>query len=140
MSEDFETVRVDSLKGPQLNWAVAQIEASDDVILVVNGVKELYAYVSTKPDRMTRRAWVHNYSPSTSWEFGGPIIERRHIAVWSWHDKRIDDCAQWSSAIGLRGTHPLSMAVPTGCGPTPLIAAMRALVNLRYGNLIEVPK
>lgn len=138
MTEDFETVRVDGLKGPQLNWAVAQIEASADVVLVVNGISDRYAYVGAESS--TRRPWVHNYSPSTSWEFGGPIIERRHIAVWSWSDEKLSDCTQWSAAIGLRGTHPLSMAVPTGCGPTPLVAAMRALVNLRYGNLIEVPK
>lgn len=68
-----------------------------------------------------------NWSPSTEWSCGGPIIESQRIYL-AWIG--IDARRQWEAIAwaeygheGPEGPHPMY-------GPTPLIAAMRALVAL----------
>jgi hypothetical protein len=59
----------------------------------------------------------HDYSPSTDWSQGGPIIECELIDVsWTGHPTK----PTWTAKI-----YPEQ---GQGEGPTPLIAAMRAFV------------
>ena len=98
-------IKTSELTGAALDWAVRQCEG--------------------------RQEW--NYSPSTNWAQGGPIIEREWLDItpWPnesreemrWHCQQHDsggDCAQY--------------------GPTPLIAAMRCFVASRLGDEIEIPE
>lgn len=69
---------------------------------------------------------------STSWAWGGPIIEQERIAL------RFDD--EWIAlmygidydAEGMPDEYPF--------GPTPLIAAMRCYVASKLGDEVEVPE
>jgi hypothetical protein len=69
---------------------------------------------------------------STSWEYGGPIIERERIWLTSWPD------GTWGADIAGEPGDPSKNLNPkpgepghvkaTAQGPTPLIAAMRCFV------------
>lgn len=65
---------------------------------------------------------------STDWAHGGPLIEREEIFL----SKSV--LGDWGAAIYM---------VNNGCimynGPTPLIAAMRVLVGVHSGEVIDVP-
>jgi hypothetical protein len=102
-------VRVDDLAGAQLDAAVARAERrglSFDVlgeppVCFVDGAQ---------------------YSPSSDWSQGGPIIERERILV---APKR----AEWRALCGPWDVN----------GPTPLVAAMRAYVASKCGVTVELP-
>ena len=71
---------------------------------------------------------LHEYSPSTLWEQGGPIIEATGIDLSSdfsgesrWAAKH-DSLTAWF------------------CGETALIAACRAIVAVNIGDEVEVPE
>lgn len=67
---------------------------------------------------------------STSWEEGGPLIEKERIHLAPMPGKGWIWCAVVVSE-GTRGAWQE--------GRTPLIAAMRALVASRYGNQVDHP-
>lgn len=76
---------------------------------------------------------IKNWTPSTDWAQGGPIIERESIAVFrqEWSDGSLRDWMAGSS-------HDLDEG-PKMAGPTPLIAAMRAYVASKFGETVELP-
>lgn len=59
---------------------------------------------------------VYGFSPSTIWAQGGKLIEENEIGVWY-------DGEEWGADRLIWPTKS------TSYGPTPLIAAMRALVS-----------
>lgn len=61
---------------------------------------------------------------STSWAWGGPIIEGEGIALYLYGD------SEWNAHVGGRES----------VGPTPLIAAMRCYVASKLGDEVEVPE
>jgi hypothetical protein len=71
-----------------------------------------------------------DWSPSTRWRDGGPIIERERIATaWTptaWMASTWRDPVRYAGHITARG-------------PTPLIAAMRAFSASRFGDEVELP-
>lgn len=79
-------------------------------------------------NRPGTRAIDARFQPSSDWSHGGPIIEREHIMLAPG-----GDAGEWGAHIWLppfRTWHFVE-------GPTPLIAAMRAYVALKFGE--EVP-
>ena len=65
------------------------------------------------------------YTPSTNWAQGGPIIEREGIATLP--------CPRgWAARVGFGGEYIE--------GPTPLIAAMRCFVASKLGDEVDVPE
>lgn len=82
------------------------------------------------------------YQPTESWADGGPIIEREQITLLadyggeSWTagvDYNVED-----GYFGVRNAQ--RDARHTGMkGPTPLVAAMRAFVESKLGDEIELP-
>jgi hypothetical protein len=74
--------------------------------------------------------WWDNFTPSTDWAHGGPIIERERILVQPEIGKK--GCGNAWNAI--------SMADTEAYGPTPLIAAMRAFVASKLGDTIDILK
>jgi hypothetical protein len=93
-------MKTDELTGAALDWAVAKCEGVEIIV------------------RQENWDWY-----SSSWEQGGPIMEREKIAT-AWHLTR---WVAWRGVI----EHP---------GPTPLIAAMRCYVASRLGDDIEIPE
>jgi len=124
-------VKTAELEGAPLDWAVAVIEGHD---VIVHGVGTY---------RYDKRGGIHcckygctfgprsltsdsdEYSPSTDWSQGGPLIEKYRVSI-IYSDEECDprawtdDTAAWH-------------------GPTPLIAACRAIVAARQGGVVEVP-
>ena len=98
-------IETNELIGPALDWAVAKCQRlKGDVMAAVT---------------------VREFSPSTQWHWGGPIIEREGITV-----QRITG-ALWDAYC--QRTHRAD-------GPTPLVAAMRCYVASKLGHIIEVPE
>lgn len=107
-------VKTQDLIGTALDWAVAS-----------------YA------DKHVTRKDIHwgNYSPSTNWAQGGPIIERGHIHTWT--DRK--DAAY----AGHPDSYWVAEMTEIGgiwWGPTPLIAAMRCYIASKLGDEVDIPK
>lgn len=67
------------------------------------------------------------FAPSTNWVDGGPIIEQEKIELAFWH-------GNWGGFI--TGC-AYGAADPDGCGDTPLVAAMRAYVKVKFGKEVD---
>ena len=80
------------------------------------------------------------YSPSTDWSQGGPIIERDGVNLsqeFGGSEGSFAKPTGWMARIYKLGG-PIN---PTGYrGPTPLIAAMRCLVASKLGDEVEIPE
>ena len=116
-------IRTTELTDVALDWAVAKCEG----ILHPWGdirVQDGRTMWITPGNHETADAW-HQYSPSTDWAQGGPIIERENIALYPHGD----------------GTYEAEVFLnpKRGAGPTPLIAAMRCLVASKLGEEVEIP-
>ena len=71
---------------------------------------------------------------SSSWEWGGPIIERERISLLAERHMK-----EWLAVVGGSQTYDGfegDFEVP---GSTPLIAAMRAFVRMKLGEEVELP-
>ena len=106
-------MKTTELTGAALDWAVAKCEGNDGKW-----------YVSDKD--------VVDFTPSTDWAQGGPIIERECInltyrhpsftGLWTAFNDEWDDDKNG-----------------VNCGDTPLIAAMRCYVASKLGDEVEIP-
>lgn len=103
---------VATLEGAALEWAVASIEYPEDALVVE---PELWADLSMP------------YEFTTNWRYGGPIIDREHMAL---NPAMGGGYVAHIPRIGAR-SHQL--------GPTALVAAMRCFVASRYGAEVEIP-
>lgn len=78
------------------------------------------------------------WSPSTDWQYGGPIIERERIMLACAPDITQDAAKAgtlWRATIGYWD----AAAGATQCdGRTPMIAAMRAYVSSKLGEEVEL--
>lgn len=74
-----------------------------------------------------KRTLTSAFAPSSNWVQGGSLIDQH--GIWL-SDDNDESPEKWIASVG--GVH-------TQTGPTPLIAAMRALVTSRLGDEIEVP-
>lgn len=72
-----------------------------------------------------------DYSPSSLWEHGGPIIARERIMIAPFLQPGSPG-ACWRASKEYYGYN--------GDGPTPLIAAMRAYVASKYGDEVDAEK
>ena len=109
----MRTVKTNELQGAALDWAVAKCEGS--LAANTNNVFDFKEF---------------NFSPSTNWAQGGPIIERDNISITSTNFSWWECDNGWYAHIGDRYAH----------GPTPLIAAMRCYVASKLGDTIEIPE
>ena len=116
-------IKTSELTGAALDWAVAKCEN----ILHPWGyirVQDGRTMWITPGDHETADAW-HQYSPSTDWAQGGPVIEWENIALYPHGD----------------GTYEAEVFLnpKRGAGPTPLIAAMRCYVASKLGDDVVIP-
>ncbi|WP_175712173.1 phage protein NinX family protein [Burkholderia ambifaria] len=115
-------MKVSELTGSMLDYWVARAEGADD-------------------ERATRDAM--NYRPSSIWSQGGPIIDREDIATWKGIGdiiKEVPVLTWFANAPGMEGYNAKSLFIDVSDGmrgPTPLVAAMRAFVFMKFGE--EVP-
>jgi hypothetical protein len=116
-------IKTNELTDRALDWAVAKCEGPNSVAACYY-IDGLPVYLDEAP--------IPEWMPSTSWDQGGPIIERERICLT--HPKY--DC--WT-AIGQDGTD-LDIPLYQEDGPTPLIAAMRCFVASRLGDEVDIPE
>jgi hypothetical protein len=107
-------IKTEDLTGPALDWAVGQA-------------------LKLPAPYWDERGCCAPYS--TSWQVGGPIIEREEIGL-----RRNAPCStgrEWeaSGSITAKGA-----GYRWGYGPTPLIAAMRCFVASKLGDIVEIPE
>lgn len=120
------------LEGALLDAAVAKAERRDYTLEGYGKLSHLSPACWTddnEPDEDLRT--VRWYAPSSSWEDGGPIIERERISL------EFDRDMWWAihpEAPPIEGAE--GWRVP---GPTALVAAMRAKVASKFGDHIELP-
>ncbi|WFM72904.1 phage protein NinX family protein [Halomonas sp. CKK8] len=116
-------------EGWALDWAVAQITGIElNIIDIPSG-----PYIGIKG--RTSDGFPRKYSPSTDWSQGGPLIEQHAIELHTNIGEQYGEEERWyaivpTSASGSRGA----------MGPTPLMAAMRALVFAKLGEEINLPE
>lgn len=74
-----------------------------------------------------------NYSPSADWAQGGHIIERERIGVLP-----MTNSGDWHAGYEPLTENEFDWGGASACGPTPLIAAMRAFVAHKLGDEVEL--
>lgn len=135
MSEFIE-VKTADLVGAPLDWAVAQVEKVEG--LVIRHGKPAFE-MEFDPEASADefclkeyKCWL-NYSPSTDWGQGGPLIDKHAITL-----------APYSVDLG--GKPHYWVAEPWGNNPLPidgktaLIAACRAIVASVLVETVSVPR
>jgi hypothetical protein len=116
-------MKTSELQGAALDWAVhiAQGLSEEDFVIV----DSLYGPQWRGPEY------------STSWQEGGPIIERELNDLFKLHG-RVGDPPVWCAAKHVhRDGHTALLSLT---GPTPLIAAMRCFVASRLGDEVYIPE
>ena len=115
-------IKTSELIGPALDWVVACIKGSKyGVVCFDPKTKRVYETEGL------RQIGV-NWSPSTNWAQGGPLIEREKITVEC--DMRFTPPI-WIGHIAFN--KDLS-------GPTPLVAAMRTFVASTLDDEVDIPE
>lgn len=120
-------IKTSELTGRALDWAVGIAEG-------------LNVYIGWPPNNPIPATYCdltgqyEDYSPSTSWAQGGPIIEREQIY---WIDNGRTDRA--GKSFKWMATKNFSDPLNNFYGPTSLIAAMRCYVASKLGDEIEIP-
>ena len=105
-------IKTNELSGRALDWAVAKCEGINQHV----------------PDNPVDRPMSYTYRPSTDWPHGGPVIERERITIST-------NCPQgWIARLAS------GVVTRSANAPTPLVAAMRAYVASKLGDVVDVPK
>jgi hypothetical protein len=113
-------IKTTELQGPALDWAVANCEGE----LSQHGGQ---VHLVESKVRFYEDTLDIQYTPSTNWAQGGPIIERQRISTQTTED-------YWDADLTTE-----SGAFIQSIGDTPLVAAMRAYVASKLGDEIKVP-
>lgn len=120
-------VKTSELSGAALDWAVATAEG-----LLAPMSAFPYGSVVMVSGRLLKLRYSaddEEFSPSTDWAQGGPIIERECISV-DWMARMV-----WDARIYVPDEEPWQMD-----GETMLIAAMRCFVASKLGDEVDVPE
>lgn len=128
-------VKTSELIGTALDWAVGH--AMQYVTHDALGWTVRLPVPSVPPTTTPPLPFPKNFSPSTRWAQGGPIIEREEICT-----KRQAPASvgyEWNAWIWTKHTAK-GGSNAGGSGPTPLVAAMRCYVASKLGDEIDIPK
>ena len=130
--------RVAELEGAQLDWAVA-MAAGIEVVPYPDpeATDAPWSWLRVFRDGPCAPCYA-GWSPSSRWAHGGPIIERERIGLAT---QRAEDGIGWewmACSHGYAGVHPFECCHMAGS--TPLISAMRAFVESKLGDEVEVPE
>jgi hypothetical protein len=116
----MKQIATQQLTGAALDWAVAACE-------------------NVECDEHNKPIWFGSgetrieYTPSTNWAQGGPIIERENITLIKTFKSGF-----WTAY--LVGDTTKDFGKRQADGDTPLIAAMRCYVASKLGGKVDVPR
>lgn len=150
-------IKTSELTGAALDWAVADALGYEPMVVHQGMPRAIVSCV----ERSNNEAIFHDdYSPSISWVYGGPLVDKFQIYVSPPHivfatkiigSKRVSadkvyNC--WTATISARVAKKPSPieGLPglggnyTGQGDTPLVAICRAVVACKLGEEVEVPE
>lgn len=126
---DLIEVKIVELVGPALDWAVAQIEGVNTMMLSPRKGEPQKPFalfgslaLSVGGDEQA------SYAPSSCWHCGGPLIDK-HCPTFSFADGLI------RAEVILASGEPFS-----AIAHNYLVAVCRAIVAARHGETITVPK
>ena len=120
-------IKTKTLSGIALDWLVAKCEGKveqgvyGNPELLESGLHLHYCDVLLS----------HPYSPSTDWAEGGPIVQRERMEVMPCMDVLVE---KWIASHCFRQSK-----WSQECGPTPLIAVMRAFCCSKLGDEVDIP-
>lgn len=135
-------IKTENLIGPALNWAVAKCEGG---LYQAPSVRDSVWMWPGEPVKYSKCAPDY----STDWAQGGPLLDKYGIGVYREAESSCNDDGwtyaegeTWEAIIGIYyvGEHEGRCQGLRVKGPTPLIAAMRALVESTLGDEIEIPE
>ena len=113
---------------------VSELEGAnlDHWVALAQGWKMEHGYLVSEFDASDRRVFIspYNWTPSTHWSQGGPIIEREHLEC-SYHQDSGTGEFYWQVT-------PEGATNPEWWGehPSLLTAAMRCFVASRFGDTV----
>lgn len=130
----FVEVKTADLIGPALDWAVAQIEGVKTMMLPRakgSAEKRPFALFGSLAYEVGGADQEYAYAPSSCWHCGGPLI----------HKYRPDLQTTVSGEFVAYLHNDMNDPDPLieGCGDTLLIAACRAIVAAKLGDVVQVP-
>lgn len=131
-------VKVSELTGAALDYAVAMCEGAEGARL------HTFKILDPVPPAWVidwSQGWVAlvDYSPSTDWSQGGPIIEGEGIHLSQSFGGPDGSFAVPTGWLAYRYERGGVINPPRFRGPTPLIAAMRCYVASKKGETVMVP-
>ena len=113
-------IKTSELEKQALDWAVAKCEG-----------------IEWCQGDLDAQEYGPGFKPSTSWQDGGPIIEREGLCVQPYCSLyEYKPILEWESFVMARC---FENEHPRGIGPTPLVAAMRCFVASKLGDEVDVP-
>ena len=126
-----KTIKTSELEGAALDWAVAIAVGHEDVrvdddknVMVVHQDHHLPGLVDF--------IW---FDASTNWSQGGPLIERYCMPLD--YNSNSD---MWAASVRMGRLANSSSGWVFMSAPTPLIAACRAIVAAKLGDVVDVPE
>lgn len=124
-------IKVSDLEGAALDLAVAW--ADGDKVSVEDGYVVVAEFSEQHGDFFNVC-----YSPSTNWSQGGPLIEANKIELLFFGS--LGECGcPWEAQLAYDIHYIVQRPGEAVGGATPLIAAMRAIVASKLGEVVNVP-
>lgn len=130
-------VKTEDLTGAALDWAVfcAAYPGMEPTINVAKGetierapfIKPITFPSATYLTYAGAYGYERNWNPSSEWECGGPLIDIYRVGIY----------CDYTPAETITANVTGSGAVATG--DTFLVAACRAIVAAKLGELVEIP-
>ena len=115
-------VKIADLTGAALDWAVAVAVGAESIEIDKHGLTADLGSIKHCED----------WSPSTDWSQGGPLIEQFGVDIEKDHD--------WSAFCFVYAYDTTIERAATMGGPAPLIAVCRAIVAAKLGETVDVPE
>ena len=125
-------IKTNQLTGAALDWAVAICEGFTDY--------DHATETMLPPRKEYGRVNMYEYSYSTDWAEGGPIIEREKVCVEYMAGAGDGGLDVWVTEVLHEDRKYSGVTSSAGEGPTPLIAAMRCYVASKLGDYIDIPE
>ncbi len=126
--------RVSDLAGAELDYWVARVHGAVPVVEFGRACLQIPGSCVLMDAKRTP-GYISMPHYSTYWEVGGPLIEKHHIETAPTYAEDGVQVTGWVAFMfnNTGSPHPVIYEQ----GPTPLIAAMRALVASVYGEEVK---